>query len=360
MLDLSIQSKLKLSNYEAWVVRQVIALLNGSDADLERRISLALERTASLDTVERLRAIRTELVGANAAAYQRMGYFLTNEMRALTVDAADGVAVNIEEALPIKFSATRPSADLLKSLVTENPLQGRLLGSLSADGVHSQIENLAGNRAAALLNELQIGMTQGESWGQMLTRVRGTAAGGYHDGVLETIGRRQAETLTRTAVQHFSEAARDIAIDTNADLFQGVMWVATLDKRTTQICQTRDGLVWTLDHIPKGHSLDWHSGPGRAHWNCRSTSIPVFKAVDDLSAAGIHAGDLDPDQRAAFDGPVPATTDYEEWLRNQSDATQADALESIQRAQEFRDGASLSDVWDMRFDRRQPVAPVRG
>lgn len=357
LLDLSVRSKLKLTNYEAWVVRRVIGLLNASDADLERRISMALDRTATLDVTERLQAIRTELIGANSAAYERMGYFLTGEMRSLTTDIASDTVDTIESALPFKFSATRPSADLLHSLVTEDPLHGRLLGAISADGVHSQIENLAGNRAAGLMEQLQIGMTQGESWGQMLTRIRGTADGRYQDGVLETIGRRQAEVLTRTAVQHFSEAARDRTIGSNADLFQGVMWVATLDRRTTVICQLRDGKVWDLDHNPVGHSLDWHGGPGRAHWQCRSTSIPVLKDTSDLEAVGIVPENISPGERAALDGPVAVTTSFEDWLRDQPASVQDDALESTSRAQEFRDGASLSDVWDMRFDRRQPIAP---
>ena len=195
----------------------------------------------------------------------------------------------------------------------------------------------------------------------MLTRIRGTAKGGYRDGVLEGIGRRQAESLARTAVQHFSEAARERAIQENADLFQGILWNATLDRRTTRTCQLRDGLVWDLDHRPVGHSLEWLDGPGRAHWGgCRSTGVPVLKEYDDLLAAGIVPEKLGPQQRAALDGPVPATTSFEDWLRDQEPDVQADALDSAVRAEEFRAGKPLAEVWDQRFDRKRPRAPRRG
>lgn len=323
----------------------MIALLNAADPDLEARLSRVLERTATLDTGERLAALRKEILAASREAYQRMGYFLTSEMRSLVESVAEHLAELIESSVPFKFSATRPDASLLRSLVTEDPLHGRLLGP--------HIDNLAGNRAAALLEQLQIGTVQGESWGQILTRIRGTAAGGYRDGVLNTIGRRQAETLARTAVQHFTEAARDATIQENADLFQGVMWISTLDKCTTPTCQRRDGKVWDLSYKPVGHSLEWGAGPGRIHWSCRSTSIPVLKDVSDLRRV-VDLDHIDPAERAALDHPVPVTTDFEEWLRTQGEGLQEDVL-GVKRAEEFRSGASLSAVWDMRFDRMPAI-----
>jgi hypothetical protein len=359
LLDASLRSKLGLTNYEAWVVGKVIGLLNSADADLERRISIALEKNALADTSVRLQEIRKELLSANKVAYQRMGYFLSNEMKSLVVEQSEALADTLEGILPFKFSASRPSAELLHSLVTQDPLHGRLLGALSADGENTIIDNLAGNRAAALMEQIQQGVAQSESWGSILKRIRGTAAGNYEDGVLATIGRRQAETVARTAVQHFTEAARDTLIQANADLFQGTMWVSTLDRRTTKICQVRDGLVWDLDNRPVNHSLDWLGGPGRAHWNCRSTGIPVLKETTTLQRAGIVPENISPGERAALDNPVPVTTDYEEWLRTQDADLQAQALDSVARAQEFRDGASLESVWNMRFDRMRPVAPDR-
>jgi hypothetical protein len=359
LLDLSIRHKLGLAGYEAWVVRKIIGLLNAADADLERRVGLAVERSAPLDTTDRLKAIRKELTAANREAYTRLGRFLTREMRELVTEEAGHLAGLVEQVLPFKFSATRPSSTLLRALVTEDPLHGRLLGAISKDGVNSHIENIAGRRAAALMEQIQLGVVQGESWGSIITRIRGTAAGGYRDGVLENVGRREAEVLARTAVQHFSEAARELAIQENADLFQGIMWVITLDLRACRRCIERQDKVWDLDHRPVGHTLEWLGGPGRLHFQDRCTGIPVFKEWDDLRALGIAPGNLSPDERAAMDGPVPQTTDFEGWLRRQTFEEQALALESKARARAFRDGQPLAEVWDMRFDRRAPQAPVR-
>ena len=106
LLDLSIRHKVELSSYEAWVVRRVIALLDAGDADLERRLSIALERTAPLDTLERLAAIRKELIAVNAQAYRRMGYFLSKEMKELAAEESEHLAEAVEGALPFRAGSS--------------------------------------------------------------------------------------------------------------------------------------------------------------------------------------------------------------------------------------------------------------
>ena len=78
----------------------------------------------------------------------------------------------------------------------------------------------------------------------------------------------------------------------------------------------------------------WLEGPGKLHWGCRSTSVPVLKSWKDL---GIDAPEVPDTTRASMDGQVPADTTLEEWLKKQSQARQ-DTVLGAGKAQLWRDG----------------------
>lgn len=176
---------------------------------------------------------------------------------------------------------------------------------------------------ARIRDALRIGYVQGETTSQMIQRIRGTRANAYSDGIIE-IDRRNAEAVVRTAISHVAANARDAFYEANDDIIEAVSWCSTLDSRTSEICQVRDGLQYTVDtHKPIGHSVPWLGGPGKAHWNCRSTSAPVVKSFKDL---GIDFEDFSAETRASMDGEVPADQTYGEWLTKQSAARQDDVL----------------------------------
>jgi hypothetical protein len=89
-------------------------------------------------------------------------------------------------------------------------------------------------------------------------------------------------------------------------------------------CRIRDGLKYTADtHKPIGHKVPWLSGPGRAHWQCRSCSAPVLKSWREL---GIDMDGQPESVRASMDGEVPAETTFAEWIKKQSARRQDDIL----------------------------------
>jgi len=93
----------------------------------------------------------------------------------------------------------------------------------------------------------------------------------------------QAETLIRTAIVAEFNTARLIAFA--AEGVQIIEWVSVIDSETTDECLALDGRQWTVpedaedyaSYIPVDHDIPF-PGPV-AHWNCRSTQIPV---EDDL------------------------------------------------------------------------------
>ena len=163
-----------------------------------------------------------------------------------------------------------------------------------------------------------------KAWQQGLTvqdtirGLRGTKKLNFQDG-LTSMSRRQAEAVARTSVAHVAQEARNKVWDANEDILQGWQFVATLDSRTTTQCKSLDGQVFPLGEGPQPP----------VHVNCRSTTVPVLR--DEF--AFLEEGAT----RSSKDGYVDAGRTYYDWLKDQPEAFQNEALGPA-RAKLFRDG----------------------
>lgn len=100
----------------------------------------------------------------------------------------------------------------------------------------------------------------------------------------------------------------------------------------SSICRIRDGKRYSADkHKPIGHKLSWMGGPGAAHWNCRSTAVPLLKGQDELFGT-----------RASADGQVDANLSYGDWLKQQPAEVQDEIL-GPSRGKLFRAGGLTLD-----------------
>ncbi len=208
-------------------------------------------------------------------------------------------------------------------------------------------------------SEIRKGMFAGETLSDLVRRVRGRRENGFKDGIMQA-SYRNATALVRTSVQSAANAARDATYKGNDDVLKGVVWVSTLDGRTTPLCIARDHREYTLAHESVGGAPPWDAGPGRLHWNCRSTSVPIVKSWQELGsirtggrptdAEGIFKNRLKEkgfsdeaidgvmqNARASMDGQVPAKMSFEDWVKTKSSDFQ-DQVFGARRAQLFRDG----------------------
>lgn len=120
----------------------------------------------------------------------------------------------------------------------------------------------------------------------------------------------QILTLVRTSVNQVANTASQQVYEANQDITSKYRYVATLDSRTSSICQALDGREFPYGQGPMPPQ----------HFNCRSTTVPVI----DYKRLGF----LPPPEgkRAAAGGMVPAGTTYGEWLARQSQSEQAEIL----------------------------------
>lgn len=320
LLDGQIGHQVDLQRYSNGVVRRIVALLNRTDADLFGQLAAALERLpADSFTVERLDSLLMSVRSVNLQAYQQIERALTSELAELAEYEADFQERLLEATVPAQVQARVAIAPVNVQAVYaasySQPFQGRLLKEWAA--------SLEAGRAARIRDAIRIGYVEQQTVSQIVQRVRGTRARGYSDGIIE-LDRRHAESMVRTAVSHVAGFTRDRFFEENEDLIKAQVWVSTLDSRTSEPCRVRDGKEYTpKTHKPIGHGIPWLGGPGRLHWQCRSTSAPVTKSWREL---GFDVDELEPGTRASMDGAVPADITYGQWLRRQSGARQDDVL----------------------------------
>ena len=175
---------------------------------------------------------------------------------------------------------------------------GQLLEQFVGDWTESRKKKLAETVRKAYAS----GLTTDD----LIRSIRGTKANGYKDGLGVKL-MRDADAIARTAVQHTATMGRLATLKRNKHISEQYQWSSTLDSRTTPLCQSLDGRVFTYG---KGIMPP-------AHVRCRSSFIPLPKG-EKMFAEGAT--------RSSQFGYVPADQTYYEWLKKQSKEYQEEAL----------------------------------
>lgn len=313
--DLEIRHQVGVQRLSSSTLSKLIQILDKADADVVAKLmarSATLQGSfASTRLQQLLDAVRT----INRDAANQLQSSIKTEMGQIARYEVAFQKQLIESVLPIKWDMVTPTVQTLNAVVNSRPFLGRLLKDWVAD--------LDAGRTKRLGDAIKMGVLQGETVQQIMTRIRGTKALGYKDGIMQ-IGRRGAEALVRTAVAHTTTQARNALYDENKDLIDKEQWVSTLDTRTCSQCAGLDGKTFAV-------------GEGTmtpAHIACRCIRVPVVKSWRDL---GINMDEAPPGTRASMDGQVSATENYQSWLQKQDAATQDAALGKA-RADLFRNG----------------------
>lgn len=327
----SINHQVDLQQYSNAEVAKIVALLNRVDVDLSARLAAAIERMGrDRFTVQYMDSILSSVRDLNRQIYAELAAQVTTDLEALAEYELSYQQQLFTTTIPVPVFAAVPLAGVtleqVRAAAFSRPFQGKLLSEWLSD--------VEAGRAAQIRDAIRIGMVSGQTTDQIVRSIMGVRSEGYADGLLNR-SRQDIEAVVRTAISHVAQGARDAFYLANDDLMAGVKWLSTLDGRTSAPCRLRDGLTYTSEtHRPVGHSVPWLSGPGRLHWQCRSTSTPIIKAWEEL---GLTAEEIGEDTRASLDGYVPESTTYGEWLKRQSAARQDEVLGPT-RGKLFRSG----------------------
>lgn len=362
-LDAALRHQIGLRRYSAGLNKRIARLLEDADAELTARLRTRLDRFQGrpMDyTGERWRALLQDMTAARAAALGEVRKLARSELNTLAAMEAQREATLLAGSIPIEVSFAAVSSDQLRAIVSSRPFQGRLL--------RDWFNNLERADQGRLRQALQLGMTQGEPTDDIVRRIVGTRRNNYADGIL-SISRRDAQAITRTAVNHVSNTARGYVWEANDDIITARIWVSTLDGRTSAVCRARDGKGRPTKEggsLPEGvERLVPRDATPPAHINCRSTMVAYIDGVGlvgnrptvtdtrtrekrevDFRRIAREQGrsikDVRRDWAERNVGTVPASTDYQTFMGRQSAAFQDEVLGRT-KGRLFREGGLKLD-----------------
>lgn len=309
ILDLFTRNAIDLRRVERSQQSVILALLTELEGDLVAQLAKVDPTGATRPSARqsRLERLLEQVRDTIRAAYRGINTALRGELRELADIEAQFAARAINQGVGFALATVELTRQQVSALVEGVLVQG--------SPVSEWWSRQAGDTLERFTDAMRLGIAEGETNAQLIRRIRGGTQNGEPVTGFMEISRRNAESLVRSATQAVAATAKDETYRQNADILKGIMWVSTLDGRTTLGCAARDGLIYSVEgHEPVDHNLPWEGGPGNRHWGCRSTSTPVTKSFREL---GIDVDDLPPGTRASMNGQVPGDTTFDGWLSRQ-------------------------------------------
>lgn len=363
-LDALIRHQIGLLRIGGSINKDIIAILNKTENQIAKEIRKRLSKVKNSNisvNLNRSIALRKILRKIRAGAWDDVQKIWREELTKVTLVEPQFVDRAFKAVTVVIAPTVLPLNPILRNIVKNNPFEGKVLLEWASDIKQTDIDRIN--------SQIQIGIVQGETSSQIARRVVGTVAQRGKNGVTE-ITRRNAEAITRTAINSYTnEARREYNIDNN-DLFSEELYVATLDSRTTPICRSLDGRRYPVGKGPIPP----------LHFNCRSLRIAVLDGVtlsnrpavrstqqqllrEFTSESGISKvtkrsllprgtkGKFDAfarKRKRQLTGQVPGKTTYQQFLSRQPAAIQDDILGKTKGRLFRRGGLKLDKFVDRR------------
>ena len=193
--------------------------------------------------------------------------------------------------------------------------RGELLTLPNGETVEKAFRGIAARSSERLGGAIRQGVLSGETNVQIARRLmgrlnfneyakEGTRAFALAGNQPLKLANNQIKTIVRTSINQVSNAASQSVYAANKDVAPEYEYVATLDSRTSSICQRLDGQKFGYDKGPTPPQ----------HFNCRSTTVPVV----DYEGLGLTPPpETKITTRPSETGRVPQKVSYGDWLYEQ-------------------------------------------
>lgn len=310
LYDDAVRRRIALERYSTAQAREALKLLKEVEAEILVKIAKFEAAGRSKLTIRQQRELLASVKDVSADIYERLQTSLQRGMAKLAGiehKAAQEAIAAAADSVGLTATTQNLTGAAALEIAAARPMQGALLKDWLAD--------LEPRHRDRIERALRISFAEGESLSSAARRLR---EAGLQNG-------RGLEALIRTSNAHIAAQVTQAAIEANADIVEGVEWVAVLDSRTTDICRARDGKIYPIDSGPRPP----------AHPNCRSTVRTILKGME----------------------PLPRET-YAQWLKRQDAATQDDILGPA-RGKLFRSGKMTVDRFVDMKGKRIPLADLQ-
>ncbi|MDD4931641.1 MAG: phage minor head protein [Candidatus Colwellbacteria bacterium] len=329
--DSIIKNQIDFDRFSEGIKGKVIGILNAAQQEIMGQIAKVDPDAPTLTKWKqaRLETLNQRISEIIDQSYGEIGKVTSTAMKQIAEEGMKATAGLVNTAIGANIFDVTLTPELLNSIATKTMIDGNIIGSWWEKQKNDTKQKLAGQMNKAM-QELQIGMVKGESIGELIGRIRGTA---LSPGVM-SISKREAAALVRTSTMQVLGDARKEIYRQNEDVLSGYEIVATLDARTTPLCRSLDRKQYDLNFNPISHGIPYPVGGPPFHWNCRTTLIPITKSyrelMDDKSPLSEKKKNLlatNPvGMRVSMGGPIQGKIDYNEWLLEQTEDIQKEVL----------------------------------
>lgn len=356
-----------LNQFATKLSRQTMPFLEDAAKYIRNRLNNEWETVTS---IKRLNSLQRDIDNQLSDIYGRMDDLLFSEFQALSVQEGQFTVDSVNEVLNDDFIMLPVEDQKLWSAVNNapfimNPKDGLIDFTKYVKGLSKSTVKLISNTIGVgyayglTLGEIKEGVikvieTKDDNGNTYETKVPVKGVLGerkykYTNGI---IGGSPAavERMVRTSINHIATQARLKVYNSNKRIVEGYRIIATLDSRTSPICQNYDQTVVMNDDKFKPYPP--------FHPNCRTTVIPEIKdkALEDSKGTRAANFKAQGDVKAGKVGQVPATTQYYDLLKKQS-AAQQDLALGPARGKIFRNaGLSIPEFRKAMVDQmNQPI-----
>jgi len=312
IFDKSVDRAAMIRYYEERVGGKINSIMDGNNVDVMKLI--AESKVKSPQFAE-------ELDNLLVKNYGKLHDMSKRSLMDLIFDQTSYMVQNLDNAIGKIWSVSKPQYRIAEDIALNRPL-------------YNDMTLLQGWQSVSIAERKRLegvirkGIADGDTEAQIALNVR--------KGNVFNISRTQSLGLVRTAMTSVVVQTDHEVYKANEKALQGWQYVAVLDSRTTPLCAHRDGTVYPISdttHLPP------------AHWNCRSTTVPVVYAWQDLAKLeGVaqvrkkNLANLSLKQQAFYDGQTPLKESYQQWLMRQTSEVQLRHLGDFNRLEAFRTG----------------------
>jgi len=315
-----------LMRVDAGTRAKIFGVLKGLEKETIATISKfgTISGSAAYGIDKQLGLMTRSIAPTAERAYKQMTDITNDTMVSISAAQNELITEQLNRAFTVDMGLKKLSLNVLKTLPGNTMIEGAPM--------QQWFDKQSKDFQQRFMNQMRQGIINGESIQDMTRRVRGTQAAGFKDGIMAA-SRREAQTLVRSSVMASANKAREATFQQNSDVIKGMQWLSTLDQRTSDTCISLDGEAWDMNGNPIGATKTAYLGPPPAHFNCRSTLIPLTKSFSELTKNPAIKKKLDTIStqkknglRASMNGAVSNKLNYEEWLRGQPPNFQLEVL----------------------------------
>ena len=279
-----------------WNVMEYIE--KGRTLNISDQWAKHLENASAKFHISRLEAIKLQMQNHVEVLYGTEHDEFTDLMENIYTEGYYHTAYEIQKGFGIGY-------DLMR--LDKNKVEKVLSKPWAADG--SNFSSRIWTQKAQLVNELETHLTQAIIQGQNPSAVTDIIAKRFD------VSKGRAGRLVMTEAAFFNSASnRDCYKELDVEQYEVL---ATLDRKTSDICQEMDGKVFKMSEYAVGLTA-----PPFHTW-CRTTTVPFFDDEFELGSKRAARGD---DGKTYF---VPADMKYSDWKKTFVDGGSKDGLEII-------------------------------